>query len=170
MRSLLALAALFSVSFAQAAPSHLVVKPGRASVLSKTGAVVGGVAGEELSLLKIETSFGESSNKLVLAYGDRTGRVAKGEPGYFNLTLDRDSRRIVIDLAQVTKTGVDPVELKRRLASSKLITSSEMTMDPLDGTTNLTLTTRQSVEVIVETQSSPQAGVVIEIKPTGASK
>lgn len=170
MRSLLALAAFFSLSFAQAAPSRLIVKPERASVLTKPGAVVGGVSGEELSLLKIETSFAETSNKLLLAYGDRTGRVAKGEPGYFNLTLDRDARRIVIDLAQVTKTGVDPLELKRRLASSKLIASSEMTMDPLDGTTNLTLTARHAVDVIVSTQTSPQAAVVIEIKPAGASK
>lgn len=170
MRSLLAFAALFSFALAQAAPSHVVVIPERASVLSKAGAVVGGVAGEELSLLKIETSLSETSNKLLLAYGDRIGRVAKGEPGYFNLTLDRDARRIVIDLAQVTKTGVDPAELKRRFASSKMILSSEMTMDPLDATTNLTLTTRQAVDVVVSTQSSPQSGVVIEIKPAGASK
>ena len=73
-----------------------------------------------------------------------SGKPLTGEPGYFQVALDRDGRRLVIDLSQVTRTGVDPGQLKSALMKSKFVASTDMTMDPHDQSTNLTLTLKVS--------------------------
>jgi len=149
---------------AVAMPSPLHVKPGAALSVRAGSLASGGSALDEFSLLKVDDSVSGSSEKLVLNYGDRFGKVWKGEPGFFQVALDRGGSRIVIDLSQVTKTGIDPVQLRKALAKSKYVAMSDMTMDPQDQTTNMTLTLKSPVQLSLSTVSGSRSQVILEMR------
>lgn len=150
---------------AEAAIAPLQVKPGRLSPPIRTGAIAGGEAAEEFSILKVETrSAGSKKERLVISYGDRNGQPIQREPGFFQVALDRKSRRVIIDLAQVTRTAVDSKDLAKILASSRFVATSDMTMDPQDGSTNITLNLRSAVAMSVLTEDDGQGRIVIELQ------
>jgi hypothetical protein len=160
---LLLMSAFMSVT-AFAIPSPLHVKPGSALGLRAGSIANGGKALDEFSLLSVALAAGASSERMVLNYGDRFGKVWKGEPGFFQVALDRGGSRVVIDLSQVTRTGIDPAQLRKALSSSKLVASSEMTMDPQDQTTNLTLTMKRPVAISLSTASGSRSQIVLDLK------
>ena len=150
------------VSFAM--PSPLRVKPGSALNVRAGSLANGGHANEEFSLLSVLSTPVTGGERIVLSYGDRFGKVWKGEPGFFQVALDKGGSRVVIDLSQVTKTGIDPVQLRKALAASKLVASSDMTMDPQDQTTNLTLVMKQPVTLALSTSSGARSQIVLDLK------
>lgn len=166
------IAAVFSLSAgAHALPSPLMVKPGRVSAPISSGATIGGQSGTEFSLLGVRAeSIDRAGERLTLSYGDRFGQPQPGEPGFFHVAVDRDAKRIVIDLAQITKTAIDPQKLARILSASKLIASSEMTMDPQDGSTNITLNLKTPVQMKVASVANGQAQVVIDLVPVEGNR
>lgn len=144
-------------------PFH--VKAGEISnPLRGVGSANGGVAQDELSLLSVETKSFSSSEKISISYGDSNGKPLKGTPGFFQVALDRDGRRIAIDLSQITRTGIDPSQLKKILSKSKYVAMSDMTMDPHDLSTNLTFQLNAPVEVRVSTETGARSKVILEIK------
>jgi len=160
---------------ADAIPAPLQVRPGRISPPLQSGEMIGGLAADEFSLLGISDEGSMVANqgeRFVLAYGDRFGKPQQGEPGYFHVSLDREARRIVIDLAQVHSTAVDPEKLASIVAQSKLIASSEMTMDPADGSTNITLLLKRPVKLKIASSKSNSgtepARVIIEFSAVQA--
>jgi hypothetical protein len=156
---------LLMSAVALAMPSPLHVKPGAVSMPLKSNAVAnGGASRDEFSLLSITDSPSTASERFILNYGDRFGKVWKGEPGFFQVAVDHGGRRIVMDLSQVTRTGIDPVQLRAILAKSKFVASSDMTMDPQDQTTNLTLLMKVPVEVRLSTVSGTHSQVVLDLK------
>lgn len=167
--------AVFSVLFgltAQAAipKGPLVVKPGKVSGEFDKGTAIGGKARDELSLLAVRLEPMGNSERISLMYGDRFGKPLAGEPGYFHVSVDRNSQRIVIDMAQVQMTAVGPARLASILASSKLVSASEMTMDPIDGTTNITLQTKVPVKVKVGAAEGESSRVIIELSPVSGAR
>ncbi len=168
LKAALATAMIFSSALAFALPAPLQVRPGKVMPPIQSGISVGGKSADEFSLLSVraENTPDGKNERLVLAYGDRFGQPHRGEPGYFHVALDRDARRLVIDLAQVRKTKIDPQQLSKILKNSKFVASSEMTMDPQDGSTNITLTMKQSVQVKVATVDADQGSLVLEILPS----
>lgn len=171
---LFAIFSFFIGVWAQAAipKGPLVVTPGKPSGAFDKGTAIGGKARDELSLLavRLEPVGNSGSERVSLAYGDRFGKPLTGEPGYFHVTVDRNSRRIVIDMAQVQMTAVGPERLAKILSSSKLVASSEMTMDPIDGSTNITLQTKVPVTVKVGTVEGDSSRVFIELNPTSGAR
>ncbi len=151
---------------AVAAPIPLVVKPNSISTpLRSTGTVQGGKAGEEFSLLGVQTAKTTTGEKLVLNYGDRFGQAIKGEPGYFQIGLDRAGQRITIDLSQVTTTGIEPDQLKKILKASKFVAATDMTMDPHDRSTNITLVLKEPVKMTVATDAGSKSKVILNLEP-----
>jgi hypothetical protein len=148
----------------EAMPSPLHVKPGRALSVRAGSIANGGAALDEFSLLSVSLAPSASSERVVLNYGDRFGKVWKGEPGFFQIALDKNGSRVVIDLSQVTRTGIEPAQLRKALAASKLVASSDMTMDPQDQTTNLTLTMKRPVSLSLSTASGSRSQIVLDLK------
>ena len=160
------LATLSLAVVASAAALPIAVKPGRISMPLHTGSVTGGLAGRELSIISIkEVPLNNGASQLVIAYGDHGGNPAKGEPGYFHVAIDRGAKRISLDLAQVTRTAVDQKDLWRALNHSKLVAASDITMDPQDSSTNITLNLRQAVDMKVKSDHGDQARIVIDLLP-----
>jgi hypothetical protein len=157
-----------SATFAMPDPSS--VKAGRPSSPISAGALHGGQSADEFSLLAVRVRPGSSGGQAIaLSYGDRNGQPIHGEPGFFHAVLDRNGRRLVIDLAQVTRTAIDLQQLRRALAASSLVASSEMTMDPLDNSTNISVVLKVPVLLSVSTQAGSQGQLVFDLKPVAGA-
>lgn len=151
-----------------ALPTPFHVKPGEiSSPMRGVGSANGGVAQDELSLLGVETSVVATVEKILFNYGDPMGKVLRGAPGFFQVALDRDGRRITIDLSQITRTGIDPIQLKKIMAKSKFVAKSDMTMDPHDQSTNLTFQLNAPVELRVSTDNGARSRVILDLKGLG---
>ncbi len=150
----------------QSMPIPLQARPNRVvSPLVGQASVIGGQSGTDYSLLNVKDEKLAVGERLEFYYGDRNGQVLLGEPGYFHVLLDRAGKRLVIDLAQVTKTAVDPLKLEAILLKSTLVASSEMTMDPMDGSTNITLNLKTAVHAGVGVATDHQSRMFIDLRP-----
>lgn len=134
-----------------------------ASAFIKQGTFSGGTAKPEadapLSLLKFEKNLMKSgSERISLTLGDKNGSNLS-EPSFFHVALDESGRRLVLDLAQVQQTSVDQSDLKSVLKTSPLIKSAEITMDPVDKSTNITFTLKKAV--VAQAATNKNSGQVI---------
>ena len=135
---------------ALAAPAPLKVVPGNLTTLLRSGTMAGGEAHQsEISLLAVESLKQSQGERLTLSFGDHTGQPLQGKIGYFHIALDRSGKRLVIDLSHIARTAVDPSQLKKILSKSALVDGSDMTMDPSDGSTNITLNFKAPVQLTV---------------------
>lgn len=160
---------LFLAQWVFAAPSPYHLKPGKISPPISEGVVTGGQSSDEFSLLTVKAESNNNKERLRIVYGDRHGQPLQGDPGYFHLTVDRSGKRISIDLAQVSRTAVDTKQLQRLLSNSKYIASSDIVMDPHDGSTNLAFNMKFPVEVKVMTHQKSNPGqVILEMRPQGS--
>lgn len=159
------------VNSAAAAIAPLQVKPGRLVSAIRGGALAGGRAAEEFSLLGIRRVAGRAGvERLVFSYGDRNGKPLKGEPGFFQIALDRSAKRLVIDLAQVGQTAIDSKDLARILSDSQFVAGSDMTMDPLDGSTNITIHTKIPIALAVMSEAGDQGRIILELREDGTTE
>lgn len=168
MRSIstLLIVALQVPAMSWAAISPLYIKPGSIGPSLASGALTGGAANDEFTLVGVQAQkVAGGSERLVIKYGDRLGRPSANEVGYFHINVDRGGRRVSIDLAQVQRTAIDPKQLAKILAPLKLISSSEMTMDPQDHSTNITLQLKMPVVLKVASGPTGQGGrLVLEMR------
>lgn len=146
----------------EAAPHPISLKPGQNTTLLRAGVVTGGVAGDELSLLTVESKSKSEGESFSIHWGDREGRPWTGRAGWYHIALDRGGRRVVVDLGKVARTAIEPKDLHGLLASSKLIASSDMTMDPQDGSTNLTLNFRVPIQLRVMGEKASRGPLSLE--------
>lgn len=133
---------------AVAAPQKLAVKPQPLGKYVHSGVLVGGIAGDAFSIIRIQKLNGaDGAERLVILYGNSVGQPVKTQPGYFHINVDEKHGRVSIDLAQVQKTAVDDKQLAKLFSGSKLVAATEMTMDPIDLSTNILLNLKQKAEV-----------------------
>lgn len=154
-----------SSSVATAMPKPMQVVPEKIAIAPRAGVFAGGQSNDEFSILAIRReSSDEGVERLVIEYGDRFGRPLQGEPGFFHVAVDRKATRVVIDLAQVNRTVIDQKELAQLLASSKFVADSDMTMDPHDASTNITLNMKTPVVLSVASSGRGQGRLILEIR------
>lgn len=149
------------------------ILPLQANAWIRAGAAIGGQAAtDELSLLRVERKARvDGGERLVLHYGDKNGRPLRAQPGYFHLAVDRTGKKISVDLAQVSRTAVDRRDLEKIFSGSPLVGASDIVMDPIDGSTHLSLTLRSVSEAhaTVEAGSGGEAArVAIDYRPKPA--
>jgi hypothetical protein len=77
------------------------------------------------------------------------GRPLKGLPGYFNVELQNNSQRIVIDFAQMPVSQMDLKALKERFKKSLYVENIKMLEDPSDNTLSLIMDLKKPVKVKV---------------------
>ncbi len=148
-------------------PHRPKVKPQGLGSYIRSGVVVGGYAGEALSLLRMQKMLApDGAERLVILYGDKNGNVVKSELGYFHISVDERNSRVSIDLAQVQRTAVDAKDLAKVFNNSRLVSTTEMTMDPLDLSTNISLTLQQPAEIKVNVETSQGTKrLIIDMRP-----
>ena len=158
-----------SIHAVNAMPAKTFVRPQKLGTYIAAGSIIGGNAGKLFSLIRIQRmNMTGGTERLILTYGDHDGVPLKTQPGYFHLSLDQAGERLVLDLSQVLKTAVDQHDLIKELKGSKLVVKTDMTMDPQDGTTNITLFMKVPVETkanVDTTSEDKQNQIVIDIRP-----
>ena len=140
------------------------------------GAMIGGQASaDDLSMVRVErlsrSSESGGGERVTLTYGDKVGRPLRAQPGYFHLALDRAGRRVSLDLAQVSRTAVDRRDLERIFARSSLVSEVDIVMDPEDGSTHISLSTRAPVEARVVAKPGDglaPASLALDLRPIAA--
>jgi hypothetical protein len=115
--------------------------------------------------LDVKSAAHGHGERLIISLGDKAGRPLVGPLGFFHVALDRGSRRIVLDLSHVNQTAIEPRQLKRILETSKMIVESDLTMDPQDGSTNMTLNLRLPVRIEVQPERLNPGQLVIDLQP-----
>ncbi|MCM2281549.1 MAG: hypothetical protein NDI61_06855 [Bdellovibrionaceae bacterium] len=165
----LSVSGLWGLRKAEAARPLLTIKPNGLGVYAKSGVIVGGTTGAGFSIVRAARSKSQDgAERLTIVFGDVRGKVAKSGPGYFHVQVDEQQPRVSIDFAQVQTTAVDPAQLQKLFRNSPLVAGTDMTMDPIDFSTNITLQLRRPAEVranIVE-QNGAQF-LAIDLRPSG---
>lgn len=137
------------------------------------GVVIGGRAGQAYSLLNVRRDLAakQGLERVILDLGDMEGRPLKGGASYFQASIETRPPRVVIDLAQVSRSRVTEAKLKRAFQRSPYVKTVELTSDPEDRSASLVLALREPMAVeIFEMPSKTQASrIVIDLKKRVAS-
>lgn len=149
MRFLIAIAFSFvSVSSYAAIPVQKakVQKP-----LVSAGNKSGGIAGTGFTLMDLNSKINPKAKveRLMIDVGDLEGKPQKGLPGYFNVELKENAKKVVIDFAQMPLTKIDTKKIKAKLKSSLYVKDVKMLMDPSDNTLSLILDLKKPAKLKV---------------------
>ncbi|WP_253715631.1 hypothetical protein [Bdellovibrio bacteriovorus] len=150
----LILALVFSATAHAALPSKkkIAAKPQPVSkILAGEGASFGGLAGSGFTLLDVRRTADAKKKieRLVLDVGDIQGAPMKGWPGYYYAELKKNPQRLVIDFSQMPNARINQQQIKQRLQGSMAVRNSQMSLDPVDNSLNLTLDLKQNTKVRV---------------------
>ncbi len=132
------------------------------------GVVVGGRAGQSYSLINVRRDLSAKigMERVILDLGDMEGRPLKGGASYFQASIEKNPARIVIDLAQVSRSAVTEAKLRKMFAKSPYIKSVELTADPEDRSATLVLVLKQAMGVeVFEMPSAKRASrIIVDLK------
>ncbi len=118
-------------------------------ILSGTGATYGGLAGSGFTLLDLRRSSDKKIERLVFDIGDKSGAMMRGWPGYYHAELKDNPQRLVIDFAQMPNSRLNQVAMTARLKNSIAVTSTVMSLEPVDNSLNLTMDLKKNTKVRV---------------------
>jgi hypothetical protein len=141
--------ALFISGIVHAAVPKITNKPDK--ILSGEGHKAGGVAGAGFTLLDIKTNVNRHAGleRLLIDVGDIEGRPRKGMPGYFQVELQNNSKRVVIDFAQMPASRIQAAKLKEKLKDSYFVQNAKVLSDPTDSTLSLILDLKKPAKLKV---------------------
>lgn len=132
------------------------------------GIVVGGRAGRGYSLLKVRRDLSTKlgMERVILDIGDLEGRPALGKVNYFQATVEKNPPRVVIDLAQLSRSAVDEATLKKTFAKSPYVKNVELSSDPEDHSASMVIFLRQPmlVEVFEMPSDKKASRIVLDMK------
>lgn len=130
-----------------AAPNPKKVQQVKEQFISE-GSLSGGQASRGSTLMDIRRTLSQNkkAERLVIALGDINGNRSS-QTTYFHVQLDKNSKRLILDLAQTPNSLVDAKKLAQSIANSPFITKSDMTVDPEDRSLNMTFALRENVKM-----------------------
>lgn len=132
------------------------------------GVVVGGRAGSGFSLLNVRRDLSPKigMERVILDLGDLEGRPLRGRTSYFQASIEKNPPRVVIDLAQLSRSAVTEAKLKKLFAKSPNIKKVELTSDPEDRSASLVLALNSvmNVEIFEMPATDKASRIVIDLK------
>lgn len=146
------LLALCWASSSLAAVTQPQVKPTSSSkLLAGEGASFGGLAGSGFTLLDLRRTADAKKKveRIVIDVGDMNGAPMRGWPGYYFAELKKNPQRLVIDFAQMPNAHIDQKQIAARMAGSLAVLRTNMSLDPVDSSLNLTLDLKKNTKVHV---------------------
>lgn len=123
--------------------------PGK--ILQGEGASFGGLAGSGFTLMdvRLTASKNKKVERIVIDIGDLQGAPMRGWPGYYFAELKKNPQRLVIDFAQMPNARLDQAKIAARMAASRGILKTAMSLDPVDNSLNLTLDLKKNTKARV---------------------
>jgi hypothetical protein len=138
------------------------------------GVILGGKISDGFTLLNVRRGRSKKSRmeRIVLDIGDLVGKPAKNEIAYHHISLDKQTSRLVIELNQVARSGVDQAALSEVFKRSPYVRQAEISFDPEDLTTSLILKLKRKTKVEVFNLISPNqpSRIVIDMLPRKSKK
>lgn len=142
--------------------------PTKRNLYLTSGVVLGGESGTSFTLLGIrrQQAKNQSMERVILDIGDQAGKPLLNKLSYYQVSIEKNPPRIVIDLSQVNQTRVSETAIANLFAKSALVKSTSLTSDPEDNSTKLILNTKGPVAVeVFEMPSNKKASrVVLDLK------
>ena len=135
-----------------------------ATILSGSGSTFGGIAGSGFTLLDLRRTADNKKKieRLVFDVGDQDGNILRGWPGYYHVELKNNPSRLVIDFAQMPNSKLSPTAIAQRLMGSLAVTHSELSLEPVDKSLNLTLNLKaNTVARIYQVKGKAQTSKVV---------
>ncbi len=144
-------ASLFVALSSSAAVPKKQAQHAPAKILVGQGVAIGGLAGSGFTLMDIRRTADakKKMERIVIDVGDHQGNPLKGYPGYYHAELQKNPQRLVLDFAQMPKSRLDELMISSRLKNSLAIRNSEMSLDPVENSLNLTLNLKPNTKVRV---------------------
>lgn len=107
--------------------------------------------------------------RLLFELGDEKGQPLLKRSSYFQVSVQKNPARIVIDLAQMAASGVDDKKLLSMLQTSPYIKNAKIKFDPVDGSICVQLDLKQNIdlEVFQILTENKASRIAIDIKAKG---
>jgi hypothetical protein len=148
--------------------------PNKKNVYIDHGVFTGGALKETASFLGIRRFLAKETgiDRWILDLGDIHGEPLKDRPAYFHIAVDRDQKRIVIDLQNVARSKLDREQLASIMARSPYVRDVQLRVDGAKRVTHLTINMKQAVEVeAFELPVRERGGrIALDVRPPRASR
>lgn len=136
------------------APAHAALpsaplQPKPAKILAQQGSLIGGVAGSGFTIKDVKLVKMGGKERLIFDVTDMQGRPVKGLPGYYNVELKKNPRRLVVDFAQTAGSFLDEKTVRQRMKSSTRVKSSRLLVDPYDQSVSLVFDLKEESKIQV---------------------
>lgn len=137
----------------------------------ENGTIVGGESGGPFTLLNVRRllSAKDKIERVFLDLGNDKGKPLKNKVNYFQVSIDRENSRIVMDLSQMLASGVDSAKIKKIFAASPYVRDAEINYDPLDTTITIQFFLKKKVriEAFKMVAKDSASRLVLDIKDKG---
>ncbi len=137
----------FSVSWA--AIDRMQALDVKKHIYIENGTVVGGEAGRTFSLLDVRRmpASKDKIERIFFDLGDEAGKPLKNRVSYFQVTVEKNNPRVVIDLSQMLGSDIDFAKLKKVFAKSPYVREARINYDPIDTTITVQLILKKPMQV-----------------------
>lgn len=167
MRRLVLISALSVGSLVQAATPYKQSLDVKKDTYLTQGVFTGGRAtGRGTSLIAVKRQFSAKAEleRIVVAMGDAEAKPLKDELGFFQVSLDRSNKRLVLDVAQLKLSKVTEGQVQQLFRQSPYVARVRLTLDPEDSAATLLVDFK--TEMKLETyQLHKPARIVMDLKP-----
>ncbi|OFZ11065.1 MAG: hypothetical protein A2Z20_02150 [Bdellovibrionales bacterium RBG_16_40_8] len=159
---------VFFTSQGYAAIDHIIAKDSKKNQYIEYGTISGGESGGSHTLLGLRRVFApkDKIERILLDLGDSRGKPLHNKVSYFQVSIDKKQRKVVVDLSQMLASGVSEAVLKNRFKSSPLVKDTKISYDPQDNTITMQLFLKKNVQVEAFTlpaKNKPSC-IVIDLK------
>jgi hypothetical protein len=115
----------------------------------KQGAIIGGQTGSGFSLLGVRRHYagGSKVERVIFDLGDKKGEPLKSQMSFYHVSVEPKLKRVVVDLAQVFKTGLTEKDLNEKFKNSPIVEKVFLTFDPVDQNTTIMFMLKSTIAV-----------------------
>jgi len=163
-------ALLFAVgTSAWAASSYKQTLTVKKNQYAADGVFIGGKAGGGSSLLNVRRIYSPKAKmeRVILDMGDKELRPSGTKLGYFQVSLDSQQNRLVVDLSQLKMSRVSEAAVQNLFKKSPYVTSAALTLDPEDKAATMVLNFKRpmKMEVFQVLKDNAPGKIVMDLSP-----
>jgi hypothetical protein len=158
----------------QAAIPYKQAGQGKKDIYVENGVFTGGVLKGTVSLLGIRRILSQNTgiDRWIIDLGDAVGAPLAERPSYFHIAVDREQKRVVIDLQNVASSKLDEDQIRAILKQSPYVRGADLRVDGAKRMTHLTVFLKQEVEVeAFELPAKEKGGrIAMDVRPVRQAK
>jgi hypothetical protein len=113
------------------------------------GTINGGEYGEPATLLQVRkiVSPQDGIERMILDFGDAQAKPLKKRLMHYQVAVDKNKSRVVLDLSQVIASGVSAQQLAAVFKKSNFVKSTNLLFDPIDNSLVMQLDLKKKIKL-----------------------